>query len=152
MAQTTLLIRSAMPDDEAPWRALWRDYCQDVYGARASEAVTARTWQRILDPDSAVLCMVAELDGQVYGFAHCIVHENTWETQPVCWLEDLYVLPSARSRGLGRALVEWLRNAMRAEGWARVYWMTHKDNAAARKLAEEFAQADDFMRYVVKPR
>jgi GNAT superfamily N-acetyltransferase len=144
-------IRSALPADEAAWRRLWRGYC-DFYGARIGDAVTDRTWKRILDPDSAVTCVVAEVDGQVYGFANCVVHENTWETQPVCYLEDLFVLPSARKRGIGRALIEWLRNAMRAEGWARVYWMTDADNHEARKLYDQFAHADGFVRYVIRDR
>lgn len=142
-------IRSALPSDEAAWRSLWRGYCE-FYGANIADAVTDRTWKRILDPDSAIMCVVAEVEGKVYGFANCVVHENTWETQPVCYLEDLFVLPSARMRGIGRALVEWLRNSMRAEGWARLYWMTHKDNHQARKLYDEFAQADGFVRYVVR--
>jgi GNAT superfamily N-acetyltransferase len=143
------LIRSVLPGDEAAWRRLWRGYC-DFYEAHLPEEVTARTWKRILDPDSAIMCIVAEVDGEVRGFAHCVVHENTWETQPVCYLEDLYVLPSMRGRGVGRALLEWLRNAMRAEGWARLYWTTHRANAAARRLYDQFAQADDFVRYVIK--
>jgi GNAT superfamily N-acetyltransferase len=143
------LIRSVLPGDEAAWRRLWRGYC-DFYDVTLSEEVTGRTWKRILDPDSAIMCIVAEVEGQVYGFAHCVVHENTWETQAVCYLEDLYVVPSARSRGVGRALLEWLRNAMRAEGWARLYWTTHRDNAGARRLYDQFAQADDFVRYVIK--
>ena len=89
--------------------------------------------------------------GQVVGFANCVVHENTWELQAVCYLEDLYVAPAARGQGAGRALIEWLRNAMRAEGWARLYWMTHKDNVMARDLYDQFTQADDFVRYVVRP-
>jgi GNAT superfamily N-acetyltransferase len=142
-------IRSALPSDENTWRKLWRGYC-DFYGAGVAQDVTDRTWKRILDPDSAVMCVVAEIEGQVYGFANCVVHENTWETQPVCCLEDLFVLPAARSRGVGRALIEWLRNAMRAEGWARLYWMTHEDNARARRLYDHFAQADGFVRYVIR--
>jgi GNAT superfamily N-acetyltransferase len=142
-------IRSALPSDEAAWRSLWRGYC-DFYGANVADAVTDRTWKRILDPDSAIMCVVAEVEGKVYGFANCVVHENTWETQPVCYLEDLFVLPSARMRGIGRALVEWLRNSMRAEGWARLYWTTQQDNHEARKLYDQFAQADGFVRYVVR--
>jgi GNAT superfamily N-acetyltransferase len=142
-------IRSALPSDEAAWRSLWRGYC-DFYGANVADAVTDRTWKRILDPDSAIMCVVAEVEGKVYGFANCVVHENTWETQPVCYLEDLFVLPAARMRGIGRALVEWLRNSMRAEGWARLYWTTQQDNHAARKLYDQFAQADGFVRYVVQ--
>jgi GNAT superfamily N-acetyltransferase len=146
---TAVLIRSALPSDESSWREMWRAYCQ-FYGATLGDEVTHRTWARILDPDSAIMCIVAEVEGQVYGFAHCVVHEATWEIQPVCYLEDLYVLPSARSRGIGGAMIEWLRNAMRAEGWARLYWMTHRDNDTARGLYDRFGKADEFVRYVVR--
>lgn len=144
-------IRSALPSDEAAWRKLWRGYC-DFYGADLSDEVTSRTWKRILDPDSAVMCIVAEVDGQVYGFANCVVHENTWETQAVCYMEDLFVAPGARGHGIGRALIDWLRNAMRAEGWARLYWHTRRDNARARRLYDNVAEADDFVRYVIRQR
>jgi GNAT superfamily N-acetyltransferase len=142
-------IRSTLPSDEATWRKLWRGYCE-FYEADLPEDVTNRTWKRILDPDSAVMCIVAEAEGQVCGFAHCVVHENTWETQPVCYLEDLYVMPHLRGNGIGRALIEWLRNSMRAEGWARLYWHTRAGNAQARKLYDRFAEADDFVRYVIR--
>lgn len=145
------LIRSALPSDERAWRDLWRAYC-DFYEARVGDEVTARTWQRILDPDSGVMCIVAESEGRVVGFANCVVHENTWETQPICYLEDLYVEPAARGSGVGAALIEWLRNAMRAEGWARLYWLTREDNAPARRLYDRFAEADGFVRYVIRQR
>jgi GNAT superfamily N-acetyltransferase len=143
------IIRAALPSDEATWRDLWRGYCR-FYLAQVSDEVTNRTWKRILDPDSAVMCVVAEVDGLVVGFANCVVHENTWETQPVCYLEDLFVTAPARGHGVGAALLDWLRNAMRAEGWARLYWTTKADNLQARKLYDRFAQADGFVRYVVR--
>jgi GNAT superfamily N-acetyltransferase len=143
------VIRAALPSDEPVWRQLWRGYL-DFYESDVAEEVTNRTWSRILDPDSAVMCIVAEVDGQVYGFAHCVVHENTWETQPVCYLEDLYVSAAARGHGIGTALIEWLRNAMRAEGWARLYWVTREGNAQARRVYDRFTQADDFVRYVIR--
>lgn len=146
---TPVTIRAVLPTDEPQWRQMWRGYC-DFYGASVPQEVTARTWQRILDPDSAVMCVVAEAGGEVCGFAHCIVHEGTWETQPICYLEDLFVLPDARGQGVGRALLEWLRGAMRAERWSRLYWMTHRDNADARRLYDRFARADDYVRYVVR--
>jgi GNAT superfamily N-acetyltransferase len=144
-----VVIRAALPSDEPAWRQLWAAYCA-FYGIGLPEDVTHRTWARILDPDAQVMCVVAEVDGMIYGFANCVVHENTWETQAICYLEDLFVTPSARGHGLGRALIEWLRNAMRAEGWARLYWVTHEDNAAARRLYDRFAEADGFVRYVLR--
>jgi GNAT superfamily N-acetyltransferase len=145
----TCTIRAAVPADEATWRELWRGYCR-FYQTQLPDEVTNRTWKRILDPDSAVMCVVAEVDGEVVGFANCVVHENTWETQAVCYLEDLYVVPAVRGRGTGGALLEWLRNAMRAEGWARLYWVTREDNVQARRLYDRFAQADGFVRYTIR--
>jgi GNAT superfamily N-acetyltransferase len=142
-------IRAAAPSDEAAWRQMWASYCE-FYNAKLPQEVTDRTWKRILDPDSAVMCIVAEVDGHVYGMANCVVHENTWEAQAVCYLEDLFVVPAARGHGIGRALIEWLRNAMRAEGWARVYWMTREDNEQARRLYDKFSKADGFVRYVIR--
>jgi GNAT superfamily N-acetyltransferase len=146
---TPCTIRAALPADESAWRELWQGYL-DFYGVPLPDEVTQRTWKRILDPDSAVMCIVAEVEGRVYGFANCVVHENTWETQAICYLEDLFVTPAARGRGLGAALLEWLRNAMRAEGWARLYWVTRSDNTQARRLYDRFTQADDFVRYVIR--
>ena len=146
---TPCIIRAALPSDEPAWRQLWRGYC-DFYEADVPDAVTNRTWKRILDPDAQVMCLVAEVEGKVLGFANCVVHENTWETQAVCYLEDLYVTPGARGRGIGSALLEWLRNAMRAEGWARLYWVTAQDNKPARALYDQFTPVDGFVRYVLK--
>lgn len=146
---TPCTIRAALPHDEAAWRRLWQGYC-DFYETALAPEVTDRTWRRILDPESAVMCVVAEQEGRVVAFANCVVHENTWETQAICYLEDLYVAPDARGAGVGRALLEWLRNAMRAEGWARLYWVAHRDNARARRLYDQFAAADDFVRYVIR--
>jgi GNAT superfamily N-acetyltransferase len=148
---STCIIRAALPADEAAWRQLWRGYCE-FYRVQLADEVTDRTWKRILDPDAQVMCIVAEVDGEVWGFAHCVVHENTWETQAICYLEDLFVTPASRGRGVGTALLEWLRNAMRAEGWARLYWMTRADNVDARRLYDRFAQADGFVRYVIPQR
>lgn len=145
------LIRSALPADEAAWLQLWRGYCDDI-GVSADPVVTRRTWTRILDPDSAIMCIVAEVEGQVYGLAHCVVHEHTLERQAVCCLQNLYVVAAARGRGIASALIEWLCNAMRAEGWAQLYWVAHQDNESAHKLSGRFAAPDRLSRYVIRPR
>ena len=145
----SLRVRPALPDDEAAWRKLWRGYC-DFYKTALNEAVTAHTWGRIIDPGSSVKCIFVERDGEVLGFANYVVHDNTWELQPLCYLEDLFVTPHARGTGSGRAMVQWLKDAMATQGWARLYWATHRDNATARRVYDQFVPADDFVRYVIR--
>ena len=96
--------------------------------------------------------LLAERGGRAVGFALYFTTFSTFLCKPGLYLEDLYVLPSARGRGIGGALIDWLRNAMRAEGWARLYWMTREDNQQARRLYDRFARADGFVRYMIRDR
>jgi GNAT superfamily N-acetyltransferase len=83
----------------------------------------------------------------VAGFTISVLHPGSWALTPACYLEDLFVDPEARGRGLGRALIEDLIGLARDNGWSRIYWHTRQSNAAARRLYGQFAEADDFVRY-----
>jgi GNAT superfamily N-acetyltransferase len=76
-----------------------------------------------------------------------VLHEGTWSTAPICYLEDLFVAPEARGGGIGRALIADLVERGKARGWSRLYWHTRAGNAQARQLYERFVAADDFCRY-----
>lgn len=141
-----MILRDPTPEDEPDWRRLWGGYLT-FYGASVADAVTEATWRRLLDPASPVLGRVAEGEGGLVGLCHCVLHEGTWTSAPVCYLEDLFVSPDARGSGIGRALIEDALERARADGWARLYWHTRVDNTTARRLYDRFAQADGFVRY-----
>lgn len=145
MAERPIRIRDPAPADQAAWRALWSGYNQ-FYGADIPDAVTARTWQRILDPASPIFCRLAIVDDEVAGFSVSVLHDSTWTIAPVCYLEDLFVAPRLRGRGVGRALIDDLVARAKAEGWARLYWHTRANNPA-RQLYDTFGTIDDFVRY-----
>jgi len=152
MTDAPIAIRKIEARDQAAWRRLWDGYCR-FYEVTLSLDVTERTWQRILDPASAVHAIVATDEaGAVIGMANYIIHENTWETTPVCYLEDLFVDPAVRARGAGQALIDWLVAAMQSEGWSRLYWLTKENNYRARGLYDKYTPRDPFVRYVVKAR
>ena len=72
--------------------------------------------------DPVACCHVAELDGQVVGFALWYRTFSTWQGKPGLWLEDLYVRPEARGTGLGKALLVELAQVAVARGWTRFEW------------------------------
>ena len=145
MAAPTIAIRDPASVDETAWRELWLQY-NAFYEVSIPEAVTARTWQRILDPASPVFGRLAAVDGATIGFSISLLHDSTWTIAPVCYLEDLFVAPRFRGRGAGRLLIADLVKRAEANGWARLYWHTRSGNPA-RRLYDEFATADDFVRY-----
>jgi len=138
-------IRDPLPADEMAWRDLWSQY-NAFYEATIPAAVTALTWRRILDPAASIFGRLATVDVAVIGFSTSVLHEITWAIAPVCYLEDLFVAPAFRGRGIGRLLIADLIERAKANGWSRLYWHTRAGNPA-RRLYDEFVQADDFVRY-----
>lgn len=138
-------IEDAQPGDEAEWCRLWAGY-NAFYEASVAPQVTARTWQRMLDPASPVLGRVARRDGRLAGFSISVLHEGTWVASPVCYLEDLFVDPACRGLGIGGSLIADLVSLGKEKGWSRLYWHTRRDNPA-RRLYDTFVEADDFVRY-----
>ena len=139
-------IRDPQPADEVDWRRLWSGYCA-FYETEVPEAVTTATWERMLAAGSPLFGRIADWDGQVAGFAISVLHEGSWTTRPRCYLEDLFVAPDSRGRGIGRALIEDLLQLCRQHGLSQLYWHTRDSNQEARRLYDRFAVADDFVRY-----
>ncbi len=142
----TLTLMDATADDAAAWHGLWQGFL-DFYGVALDPAVTAHTWARILDPDHRMSCRIA-CDGEdALGFAIHHHHCSTWVMGDDVYLEDLFVAPAARGRGVGRALIEDLMELGRKHGWHRLYWNTDHENAAARRLYDSFDTTDGHVRY-----
>ena len=115
-----------------------------------------RQWFRILSPQlpgNAYLILNRQssaalqfLMPQLLEFSVSVLHDGTWTAAPICYLEDLFVDPRCRGQGCGRLLIQDLINRAKSQGWSRLYWHTRSDNPA-RRLYDEFALADDFVRY-----
>ena len=103
------------------------------------EAVIAGLWQRILDPSSPMNAWLAFQAGEPVGLAHTILHPHTFSLRLVCYLEDLWVSPLHRGRGIATRLIGHLKVLGGQEGWRRLYWETAEDNAAARHLYDRVA-------------
>ena len=141
-----MMIRDVCEPDRASWLRLWNGYLR-FYEAFVPSDVTEGTWRRLLDPDVPIVGRVAVRDREIVGMTVSVLHEGSWTLAPICYLEDLFVDPSSRSGGIGRALLQDLIETGRERGWSRVYWHTRADNAAARRLYDQFTSADDFVRY-----
>ncbi len=140
------LVRDIREADAQDWRRLWAGY-NDFYETSVPAEVTEHTLHRLLDPTSAMIGRIAEIDGRVAGFSVSVLHDSSWTTSPICYLEDLFVDPTFRGGGVGRALIQDLIDLGRMRGWSQLYWVTRATNEAARRLYDKFGQADNFVRY-----
>ena len=145
-----LTIRPVLRGDYTQWLPLWEGYNR-FYGrfdaTALPAAITQSTWARFFDAYEPVHALVAEQDGRLLGLAHYLFHRSTIMLEPVCYLQDLYTVETARGQGVGRALIEALYERARSAGLSRVYWLTHESNAAARKLYDQVAERSGFIVY-----
>ena len=142
-------IGPLQPSDRAHWARLWSEY-QDFYGVALSAAVTDATWQRL--HDGRVHCLGArDSSGSLLGFVHYLFHEDTWSTEQACYLQDLYVDPSARGTGSGRRLIAAVAEAAKAAGTNPPYWLTHETNVVARRLYDRLGKNHGFIQYIYTP-
>ncbi|MEU4251735.1 GNAT family N-acetyltransferase [Amycolatopsis sp. NPDC026612] len=65
---------------------------------------------------------VAEVDGEIVGFAIWFLNFSTWRGVHGIYLEDLYVRSSHRGSGLGKALLATLAAECVANGYGRLEW------------------------------
>ena len=141
-------VSAPTQEHEAGWRSLWEQYCDGAIAADVSDA----TWQRLLDPASAIGGLVALRAGEVIGFANYVVHEGTWETKPICYIEDVFVSKLHRGRGslVARAMADSLVQRVHAGEWSRLWGITAADNLVAQRLYSGFSSGQPYMRYVLR--
>lgn len=82
-------------------------------------------------PSPALFGHVAEVDGEVVGMALWFLNFSTWRGTHGIYLEDLYVRPTQRGSGLGRALLQALAQECVTRGYARLEWWVLDWNAPA---------------------
>lgn len=141
-------IRPVTKDDEAAWRRHWQSY-NDFYKRTVPEATTATTFARFLDADTKIFCAVAEsASGEVIGFVTWFPHPSTSRVGPVVYLNDLFVDPEIRSKGVGGQLMDHVFEHSRGQlGAESVYWLTQHFNHRAQLLYVKKGFKSDFVHY-----
>ncbi|HVX70776.1 MAG TPA: GNAT family N-acetyltransferase [Mycobacteriales bacterium] len=124
-------IRTARVDDVPVVVSLIRELAEYEREPDAVEATADDIRTALFGPSPAVFCHVAEQDGEVVGFALWFLNFSTWKGKHGIYLEDLFVRPSARGTGLGKALLTTLIEIARERGYGRVEWSVLDWNAPA---------------------
>ena len=116
------MIRAATPGDVPDVLRLIRELATYEREPDAVVATEAGLHDALFGTDAFCSCNIAELDGDVVGFALWFRNFSTWRGRPGIYLEDLYIKPEVRGRGLGKELLMALVDIARERGYGRVEW------------------------------
>lgn len=145
-----VFVRPVAPEDAAEWRVLYRGYAA-FYKLPMTDAILDETWSWLLDASHPLDALVALSDGKVVGLAHIRPQPKPLLGTNAGFLDDLFVDPALRGRGVGRHLLEQVRTVARERNWVSVRWITAPDNATARRLYDDVAVATAWVTYELKP-
>jgi GNAT superfamily N-acetyltransferase len=124
-------IRMAGPDDAHTIAMLVRELAMFVKHEHEARATPDDFRRHLFGPRPAAEAALAELGGQAVGFALWFSTFSTFRGQPGLYLEDLFVRPECRSRGIGKALLATLAAIAVERGCGRLEWSVLKWNTAA---------------------
>jgi GNAT superfamily N-acetyltransferase len=119
---SALTIRPAIPGDIPQILTFIRElaeYEREPDAARASHADLLRDG---FSEPRRFHCLIAEQGNEPAGFALYFYSYSTWVGRAGIYLEDLFVRPIFRGKGIGKALLSRVAAAAVAEGCARLEW------------------------------
>jgi GNAT superfamily N-acetyltransferase len=136
--RSQIALRFAKPGDAALILRFIRalaEYERQPDAVQVSEATLAQQLSAARPPFD---CLVAELGGEPAGFALFFHTYSTWVGRQGIWLEDLFVLPQHRGRGVGAALFQRVGAIALERGCGRFEWSVLDWNKLARDFYASF--------------
>jgi GNAT superfamily N-acetyltransferase len=118
----TVSIRPARPGEAGLVLAFVRELAEYERLLDSVDASEAMTDAALFGPQPRVFCDIAEWDGEPAGFALWFANFSTFRGRHGIYLEDIFVRPSYRRRGIGRALFHHLAGRCVERGWTRFEW------------------------------
>ena len=118
----SLSLRRALPGDVLQILGFIRELA--AYEKLEDQVVAseASLSEHLFGPNPAAEVVIAELEGIPVGFALFFQNFSTFLGRPGLFLEDLYVQPQARGKGIGRALLVHLARLAVERGAGRLDW------------------------------
>jgi GNAT superfamily N-acetyltransferase len=127
---TGLKIRTAVAEDVPLIHALVRGLAEYEREAESAQLTEAELLRDGFGPNPAFACLIAEWDGIGCGFALYFPIYSTWAGRSL-YLEDLFVEPEYRGRGIGKSLLAHVAAVAKEQGCARLDWSVLRWNQPA---------------------
>ncbi|MFZ1686255.1 MAG: GNAT family N-acetyltransferase [Flavobacteriales bacterium] len=125
------IIRSARAEDMEELIALCVEHAAYERTDYSPEGKTEALSAMLFAADARLLCLVAEEDGALLGYATFSVEVSTWDADRYMHMDCLFLRPAARNKGIGRKLMQAIAQHALKKGVKRMQWQTPAFNTDA---------------------
>jgi GNAT superfamily N-acetyltransferase len=145
-------IRHPQPADEAHLAHLLEEH-EHHYGKPVSRGAGVPAAAFLITPPAGgPICLIAERDGRLLGFAILNPYFPGPSLSHGLFLKELYVAGHARSEGVGERLIDAIRDLAQQRGVTRVIWTTGEDNSGSQRFYDRLGmRREKKVYYVMDP-
>ena len=143
------MIREIKPTDKEQWENLYKGYAK-FYKVEMNKTILKTVWNWIHDKNHEVEGIVYEINNKIVGLAHYRKMPRPLRGQEIGFLDDLYVDPDYRRKGIGEKFLNYLKELSKSRGWNLIRWLTHDDNIKAKSLYDRVAEKTNWDLYELK--
>jgi len=130
----------------AKWAELFESYAA-FYEVTLTERQLQTVWQWLNSHETEIRGLAALVDGAPRGIVHYRSFLRTLTGDVGMFLDDIFVCPSARRTGVGKALLQELENIAKAQNSTVIRWITAEDNRGAQTFYDQFGKKTHWITY-----
>ena len=147
----SVTVRELKNGDFFNWFDVYSGYAE-FYETELTDDKAVLAWSQLIDPGHEMKALVAvDEDGRMVGLAHYRPFTRTLDASRGLFVDDLFVLDDARKSGVGRALLDAVRDYAAAHSFSVVRLITAPDNETAQQLYDSLAERTSWVTYELKP-
>jgi len=140
-------IRPARADEIEEMLPLIRAYCE-FYETEPNDDGLRRMFETLINDPSQGAVFIARDGGSAVAFATLDWKWSSLKAARIGYLEDLFVDPEARGRGIADALIEVCADRCRELGMPAMQWLTAPDNHRAQRVYDRTeAESGTYLEY-----
>lgn len=134
--------------DAPAFAVLLAGYSHALSHAETAPAVDPERARALLDDPAVEILGAFEAD-RLLAFALFMDIPEAISGRRACQIDDLFVDPAARGRGLAQAVVEEIARLGAERDWMQVRWIVPADNTVARRTYQRFSEQAPWVNHVI---
>lgn len=144
-------VRPVQASDRPRWEELFAGYAA-FYRVEQTRQQSQIVWGWLMDPAHLVEGLIAcDQHGQPVGLAHFRAFARPSSATTGGYLDDLFVDPDLRGRGVADSLLTALAGIAASRNWSVIRWITAEDNYRARGKYDQHATRTGWITYDMTP-
>jgi GNAT superfamily N-acetyltransferase len=153
------MIRFCNANDEVEWIRLNREFmAEEIHDLsfwneieKTSDVLFAATFRNALEnPDHIKLLLVENEEGDAIGYANLMVLFSVWSHGQALEIDDLYIVPAERAKGIGSDTIKFCENYAKGNGFKRFQFKAEENNKGANHLYKRLGYVSEKMDFYVK--